>query len=115
MKHLLLNKLLLTGILILFSTGFIFAQNISVQGKVTSEDNPDGILGVTVSAAGTTKATTTDTKGHFMLSDIRANDSLIFSFVGYREFTEAINGRKQINVTLQRVVSSLDQVVVIGY
>lgn len=82
MKHLLLNKLLLTGILILFSTGFIFAQNISVQGKVTSEDNPDGILGVTVSAAGTTKATTTGTKGHFMLSDIRANDSLIFSFVG---------------------------------
>lgn len=115
MKDLFRNKLLLMAIGLFCSTGAIFAQNISVQGKVTSDDNPGGILGVTVSAAGTTKATSTDNKGHYVLADLKPNDSLVFSFVGFKGETEAIKGRREINVRLERAVSSLDQVVVIGY
>ena len=115
MKHLIRNKLLLMAIGLFCSTGAIFAQNISVQGKVTSDDNPGGILGVTVSAAGTTKATSTDNNGHYVLADLKPTDSLVFSFIGFKDQTEAIKGRRQINVRLERAVSSLDQVVVIGY
>lgn len=115
MKHSFRNKLLLTGISLICSAGVLFAQNISVQGKVTSDDNPGGILGVTVSASGTTKATSTDNNGHYVLADLKPNDSLVFSFVGFKDQTEAIKGRRQINVRLERAVSSLDQVVVIGY
>ena len=70
MKHSFQNKLLLTAISLLYSTGALFAQNISVQGKVTSDDNPGGILGVTVNAKGTEKATATDKNGHFLLSGL---------------------------------------------
>lgn len=109
------NKMLLMCMVLLCSSGFIFGQNISVEGKVTSEDSPNGILGVTVTAAGTTKATSTDQNGHYQLSGVNPKGSLVFSFVGYKDQTEAINGRRQINVSLQRNVSALDQVVVIGY
>jgi TonB-linked SusC/RagA family outer membrane protein len=115
MKQLFRNKLLFMAIGLFCSSGAIFAQNISVQGKVSSEDTPGGILGVTVSAAGTNKATSTDKNGHYVLPDLKPNDSLVFSFVGFKDQTEAINGRKQINVRFERNVSSLDQVVVIGY
>jgi TonB-dependent SusC/RagA subfamily outer membrane receptor len=35
--------------------------------------------------------------------------------VGFKDQTEAIKGRRQVNIKLERNVSSLDQVVVIGY
>ncbi len=115
MKGLFRKKLLLMAMGLFCSAGAIFAQNISVQGKVTSDDNPGGVPGVTVSAAGTTKATSTDNKGHYVLAGLKPNDSLVFSFVGFKGETEAIKGRREINVRLERAVSSLDQVVVIGY
>ena len=40
---------------------------------------------------------------------------LKFSFIGYRNFTTAINGRNKIDVQLQLSTKSLDEVVVVGY
>jgi TonB-linked SusC/RagA family outer membrane protein len=103
------------SIMILMVTQVTFAQNIAVQGKVTSADNPGGIQGVTVSVVGTTNATATDKNGHYQLSNVNPQSSLVFSFVGYKEQTEAINGRRQVNITMVVETSALDQVVVIGY
>jgi TonB-linked SusC/RagA family outer membrane protein len=93
----------------------LLAQHLSVQGTVTSDDNPGGILGVTVAVSGTTNATSTNKNGHYVLNNLKQTDSLVFSFVGFKDQTEAINGRRQVNVKLERNVSALDQVVVIGY
>ncbi|RNI33514.1 SusC/RagA family TonB-linked outer membrane protein [Hanamia caeni] len=93
----------------------LLAQNLSVQGTVTSDDNPGGILGVTVAVSGTANATSTDKSGHYVLRNLKPTDSLVFSFVGFKDQTEAIKGRRQVNIKLERNVSSLDQVVVIGY
>jgi TonB-linked SusC/RagA family outer membrane protein len=93
----------------------LLAQNLSVQGTVTSDDNPGGILGVTVAVSGTANATSTDKSGHYVLRNVKPTDSLVFSFVGFKDQTEAIKGRRQVNIKLERNVSALDQVVVIGY
>ncbi|CAN5382550.1 TonB-dependent receptor [soil metagenome] len=115
MKKLLQHSFLLLGVLLFCSHGSSFAQGTNVQGRVVSEENPDGIPGVTVSVEGTTNATSTDKNGQYQLSDVSLQSSLVFTFVGLKEVTEAINGRSQINVTMQLDVSALDQVVVIGY
>lgn len=108
------KKLLLLSIMILCIVQLTFAQNINVQGKVSGDDN-QGILGVTVNVAGTSNSTSTDKNGHFRLSNVNPQSSLIFSFVGYKEHTEPVNGRSDVNITMQRNVSALEQVVVIGY
>ncbi len=115
MKNSFAPKSLLLSLIILCSHELTFAQNISVQGKVVSADNPSGIQGVTVSEGGTTNATATDKSGHYQLSNVNPQHSLTFSFVGYKEQTEAVNSRRQIDITMLQDVSSLDQVVVVGY
>ena len=115
MRPLIRNTLLVVFIALISAPMSLLAQNVSVQGNVTSDDNPGGILGVTVAVSGTTNATSTDKNGHYVLNNLRPTDSLLFSFVGFKDQTEAIKGRRQVNVKLERNVSALDQVVVIGY
>ena len=115
MRPLIRNTLLVVFIALVSAPMSLLAQNLSVQGTVTSDDNPGGILGVTVAVSGTTNATSTNKNGHYVLNNLKQTDSLVFSFVGFKDQTEAINGRRQVNVKLERNVSALDQVVVIGY
>ncbi|MGN6343224.1 MAG: SusC/RagA family TonB-linked outer membrane protein [Ginsengibacter sp.] len=115
MRPLIRNTLMVVFIALISAPMSLLAQNLSVQGIVTSDDNPGGILGVTVAVSGTANATSTDKSGHYVLNNLKPTDSLVFSFVGFKDQTEAIRGRRQVNVKLERNVSSLDQVVVIGY
>ena len=115
MRPLIRNTLMVVFIALVSAPMSLLAQNLSVQGTVTSDDNPGGILGVTVAVSGTANATSTDKSGHYVLRNVKPTDSLVFSFVGFKDQTEAIKGRRQVNIKLERNVSALDQVVVIGY
>ncbi|MCX6279959.1 MAG: TonB-dependent receptor [Bacteroidetes bacterium] len=90
----------------------VFAQNREITGKVTG---PDGstIPGVTIQLTGTTKGTTTDVNGLFRIDADKGG--LKFSCVGY--ITQEIKLKDQtiINVALQENVSTLNEIVVIGY
>lgn len=87
-----------------------------IRGTV-SDESGTGISGVTVSIRGSGTGTATDAKGSYSITvpDERLNDSLLFSSVGYEEQQVAINGRTVINVVLVLDVSTLNQVVVVGY
>ena len=87
----------------------------SVSGIVRSADDNVVLPGVTVQVKGTANGTTTDAKGFYELTGVRAEDSLIFSFVGYKVQTVAVDGKSKIDVALHTGISSLDQVVVVGY
>jgi len=115
MKLLFQKQLPLMSIMVLCVTQLTFAQNINVQGKVSGDDNSEGLQGVTVNVVGTSNSTSTDKNGRYRLSNVNPQGSLIFSFVGYKEHTEPVNSRSDVNITMQRNVSSLEQVVVIGY
>lgn len=106
-------------LLSIFCSGFLSelqAQNLTVTGKVTTADQPQGMPGVSVTVKGTTNGTTTNETGQFTLSDVPSNGSLVFSAVGFKAQTIAVKGLRQVNATLELAeASSLDQVVVIGY
>ncbi len=88
-------------------------QTVAGTVKSTNEDMP--LSGVTVQVQGTSKGTTTDAEGRYKLSNVKPDDSLVFSFVGYKEKTIDVNGLSEIDVTLSKDISSLNQVVVVGY
>jgi TonB-linked SusC/RagA family outer membrane protein len=84
-----------------------------VTGKVTN-NREEPLAGVSVTVKGSNVGTSTDVKGSYSI-DVPANGTLIYSFVGFSTKEILVNARPQINVILEVSVSSLDQVVVVGY
>ena len=87
------------------------AQN--VEGVVS--DATGGLPGVNVIVKGTTRGVETDFNGKYTLTNVKPNDVLVFSFIGYKTKEIAINGKSTVNVTLEEDSSTLEEVVVVGY
>src|SRR5665647_1344103 len=92
----------------------VFAQN-SITGKVTNKEDDLGIPGVTVIVQGTTMGTITDGSGNYSLSVPLNAKSLRFSFIGMKPIEAQIGVLKEINVTMESEISTLDEVVAVGY
>ncbi len=87
---------------------------LAISGQV-SDDNGNGLPGVTVLVKGTTNGTTTDAEGKYTLNAPDGNGTLVFSFIGYVTEEVPINNRSAINVSLVPDIKALNEVVVIGY
>lgn len=90
-----------------------YAQQ-TVTGRVTAADDGSGIPGVNILEKGTSNGSVTDADGNFRIS-VGSNATLVFSFVGYSTQEVAVGGQSTLNVSLQSDVTSLSEVVVIGY
>lgn len=95
----------------LLSSLFVGAQD--VKGVVSDSSGP--LPGVSVVIRGTTRGTETGLDGDYMLKNVKPNDVLIFSFIGYKTIEIPVNGQNAINVTLEENADTLDEVVVVGY
>jgi len=91
----------------------INAQSLTVSGVVTSEDDGEPLIGVTVKAGASGRATITDIDGHFSLN-VNQGERLTFTYVGYREGTAVVKGTK-LNMVMQADNSLINEVVVVGY
>ncbi|MGB8705208.1 MAG: SusC/RagA family TonB-linked outer membrane protein, partial [Gillisia sp.] len=89
------------------------AQDLSVQGTVTDGNNVP-LLGVNVLVKNASRGTTTDFDGNYSIN-VSANDTLVFSYVGYVKKEFAINNSQTLNVVLEADDNNLDEVVVVGY
>jgi TonB-dependent starch-binding outer membrane protein SusC len=86
----------------------------SVSGVVKDPQN-EPLPGVSVIIKGTTKGTTTDVNGKFSIQMNEDESTLVFSFVGFKPQEVSVRNQTQITVTLIEDVSTLDEIVVIGY
>ena len=84
-----------------------------IKGRVVDTDG-QGIPGATVLVQGTNIGTVTDIDGNFSF-EVPDNAVLIFSFIGYQQQVVSVGNRDEINVTMTEDLSSLDEVVVVGY
>ncbi|HYG20147.1 MAG TPA: SusC/RagA family TonB-linked outer membrane protein, partial [Ohtaekwangia sp.] len=89
------------------------AQHTSISGTVTDELG-ERLPGVNVVLKGTNTGVTTDTDGRYVIT-VTGNGTLVFTFVGYEPREEVINNRSTIDVTLMPDITTLGEVVVIGY
>ncbi|MDR1331405.1 MAG: TonB-dependent receptor [Tannerella sp.] len=89
-------------------------QERRVSGTVTDIEGIE-LPGVSILVKGTTNGTTTDLNGNYSLGNVPANGTVVFSFIGMVTQEIAVNGRQQINVTMEEDAIGLDEVVAIGY
>lgn len=87
---------------------------LGVTGTVTDEQG-SSLPGVNVVVKGSSIGTTTDAEGKYAISVVAGTETLVFSFIGYTIQEVPVNNQAVINVTMVADITSLDEVVVIGY
>lgn len=92
----------------------VFAQQITVTGKVTSGADGLPLPGVSVKVKGKPIGTTTDGQGRYAIETAN-NDVLIFSFIGTLSQELAVNGAKVLNVKLAEDSQVLREVAVTAF
>ena len=108
-----LRCLFLAGLLTV-SGAEVFAQNVTVKGKVT-DSRGEPVIGATVMlSSNQTVGTQTDLSGNYAIS-VPSSASLIYSCVGYATQTIAVAGRSVIDIVLAEDTEFLEETVVIGY
>src|ERR1035437_7538432 len=107
-----MRKLLCTFLLTILCACYANAQTI-VTG-VVKDDTGEAIIGVSISAKGTTTGTISKLDGTFSIAIPETVKSLVFSYVGMQKKEVVING-KTLVVTMQPDSKVLDEVVAIGY
>jgi TonB-dependent starch-binding outer membrane protein SusC len=91
-----------------------FAQNKTVNGRVTGSEN-EPLANVSVQERGTTNGTLTKADGSFSLTVHDTASLLEISILGYAAQEVMAGSAPFINVQLQTKVNDLNSVVIIGY
>lgn len=89
-------------------------QQLVVKGVITDDATGEALPGANVQIKGTTKGAVTDLNGKYTI-EVKADDILIFSFIGYLPEEVPFQGQIDLNVALTPDIQNLDEVVVIGY
>jgi TonB-linked SusC/RagA family outer membrane protein len=115
MQNKLLKTIALICIVILGFSAHVSAQQTkTLTGTVYGENN-ETMPGAAIMVKGTTIGTTADADGKFTLKVPSTAKSLTVSFIGMQPQEVSIGTSNQINVTLLKSTTSLDEVVVVGY
>jgi TonB-linked SusC/RagA family outer membrane protein len=110
-----MRKLLFTVLLHSLLLTTVWAQDRQVSGKVTAAEDGTSLPGVNIVVQGTTKGTTTDAEGNYTIQLAPTENTLVFTFVGFSTITEEVGDRTVIDVVMGSDITSLGEVVVIGY
>lgn len=98
---------------LLFSITGYSQNTIHVKGRIT-DGGGQPLPGVSIIIKGLTTGVSSNNKGEFEIS-ASSNSTLVFSSVGFITKEIKINGLSEINVVMESGISSLEQVVVVGY
>jgi TonB-linked SusC/RagA family outer membrane protein len=93
----------------------VHAQQKTVSGTVTDAQTDSTLAGVNILVVGTSTGTATDADGHYELQVKSLQDTLRFSFIGYKTKRIPIHGQTTIDAALSPSVISGQQMVVVGY
>ncbi len=106
---------MLTFVALLCTLSVFSQNNVTVSGTVIDDEGFE-VIGATVIVSGdATRGTITDIDGKYVLSDVPADGSLEFSYVGMTTSVIPVNGRTVINLTMSSDAELLDEVIVVGY
>jgi len=110
-----MKKLLLVSLcfLVLCVTQ-VFAQNRTITGTVTGQDDGQPLPGVTVKIKGSGVGVPTDVNGKYSIS-APAGSTLVFSFISYLSQEVSIGDRSVVDVSLVADNKQLNEVLVVGY
>lgn len=105
---------LLTFILAFFCIGNLLAQQVKVSGIVTDAKTSEPIIGATVTQIGSNNGIMTDIDGRYTIM-VAGSGELKVSLLGYKTRSVSINGKTEINISLEEEDTKLNEVIVLGY
>lgn len=96
-------------------TNAIYAQQkTTITGTISDKDGP--LFGVNIVVKGIPKGTVSDFDGNFKMEiDNPSKTILVISYLGYKTQEILVGNQTNIDVILESDVSSLDEVVLLGY
>ncbi|MEQ9286773.1 MAG: TonB-dependent receptor [Cyclobacteriaceae bacterium] len=92
----------------------VVSQDLNISGKIT-DSNGEGLPFASIVVKGTTNGTTCDLDGNYSIANINQQDVLVYSSVGFVTQEVLVGSQSIINITLSDDITSLEEVVVIGY
>ena len=110
----LFRRSVLSLFLFAFAVSLAFGQQRTVTGKVTDETGGP-LPGVNIVLQGTTTGTMSDSEGNYSISVPGPEAVLTFSFISYASLNVTVGDRKTIDVTMVAAISTLGEIVVVGY
>ncbi|WP_236974043.1 SusC/RagA family TonB-linked outer membrane protein [Membranihabitans maritimus] len=100
---------------VLLAIPILHAQNtVDISGNVTDEEG-QALIGVNVIVQGQTTGASTDFDGNYSLENVASDAVLLFTYIGYQSMEIPVEGKAEINVSLEPNLETLDEVVVVGY
>lgn len=109
-----MKKLLLVNLFWVWLIPVAIAQQ-QVTGTVTDYATDEPLPGVNIIVQGTSSGTITDMNGSYSLEVSGEDIVLVFSFVGYESQEVAVGSQNSISVQLTPDLTTLSEVVVVGY
>ncbi len=92
----------------------LFAQDISVKGRVTTTEDGSGLPSVTIQLKGGASGVYSDLEGMFKIT-APSNGVLIINYTGYESMEVPIEGRTTVDIALTPALGLLTEVIVTGY
>ena len=103
--------IILAAVMASFATAA--AQDLKITGTVTDQTGYP-LEGATVLVRGTTKGTTTDAEGRYMLNATE-DAEIVVSYLGYLSQSKKADGKSQLDFVLMEDTNFLDDVIVVAY
>jgi TonB-linked SusC/RagA family outer membrane protein len=102
------------SVLILIFLGTSTFGQKTITGVVTSSLDEDQLIGVNIVVKGTSRGTTTDVDGNYSI-DVSSEETLVFSYIGFKTIEKIVGNQTIINVALESNAQQLEDIVVVGY
>lgn len=102
------------AVFFVLSTTVAWSQTKTVTGRVTSTEDNSSVPGVNVIEKGTSNGSVTDADGSYTVT-VNDGATLTFTFVGFKSQDVVVGTQTNISVALEPDVTSLTEVVVVGY
>ncbi len=100
--------------LLLMCPTWVSAQTRTITGQVLDKATSEPVPGVNILVKGSNTGGATDFDGYYQL-EAATGDTLLFSFLGYKDVTQVVGVTNVINVSMKEDIEVLNQVVVVGY
>ncbi|QNR84349.1 TonB-dependent receptor plug domain-containing protein [Pedobacter riviphilus] len=108
------KKLLFLFLGVCFWVGQVFAQQVTISGKVTSADDGTPLPGVSVKVKGSTAGISTDSDGRYTIK-ATSDQVLIFVYIGSITEERHIGDNRVINVQLKQDAKTLNEVAITAF
>ena len=108
---------LLFAILCSFMVQSAIAQSFKVKGRVTSSEDGEGMIALTIMQKGTSNGVVTDFDGNYEIEVKDASEAVLqFSYVGYATQEHTVNQDTEIlDVVMDPEQMAIEEVVVVAY